>query len=121
MWLYVLFGYLWINAFLIGIAQFVISAAAAMWYFTSTSDTSGSGSTIKGLYWAIRYHLGSIAFGSFLIALIQFIRIIFEYYKSKIEAANKNNPLIKALLCITSCCLDCLERFIKFITKNAYI
>lgn len=88
MWLYVLFGYLWLNAFLIGIAQFVISATAAIWYFTSTSDSNGSGSTMKGFYWAFRYHLGSIAFGSFLIALIQFIRIIFEYYKSKIEKAN---------------------------------
>jgi hypothetical protein len=25
------------------------------------------------------YHCGSIAFGSFLIALISFIRVIFEY------------------------------------------
>lgn len=25
------------------------------------------------------------------------------------------------MLCVTRCCLDCLERFIKFITKNAYI
>lgn len=121
MWLYTLFGYLWMNAFLIGIAQFVISAAAAMWYFTSTSDSNGSGSTIKGFYWAFRYHLGSIAFGSFLIALVQFIRLIFEYYKSKIEAANKDNPAIKVILCLTSCYLDCLERFIKFISKNAYI
>lgn len=120
-WLYSLFGYLWINAFLIGVAQFVISAAAAIWYFTCTSDTTGSGSTIKGFYWVFRYHLGSIAFGSFLIALVQFIRIIFEYYRRQIEKANKNNPVIKAVLCLTSYLLDCLERFIKFISKNAYI
>merc|ERR1711935_1289636 len=59
--------------------------------------------------------------GSFLIALVQFIRIIFEYYKRQIEKANKENPAIKALLCLTSYLLHCLERFIKFITKNAYI
>ena len=65
--------------------------------------------------------MGSIAFGSFLIALIQFIRIIFEYYRRQIEKANKGNPIIKVILCLTSYCLDCLERFIKFISKNAYI
>jgi choline transporter-like protein 2/4/5 len=119
--LYNLFGYLWINAFIIGIAQFMISAACALWYFTSTSDSNGSGSLMRGFYWVFRYHLGSIAFGSFLIALIQFIRIIFEYYKKQIEKANKENPVIKVILCVTSCCLDCLERFIKFISKNAYI
>jgi hypothetical protein len=70
MFLYTLFGYLWINALMIGIAQFVISAACAIWYFTSTSDTNGSGSLITGFWWVFRYHLGSIAFGAFLIALV---------------------------------------------------
>lgn len=119
--LYSLFGYLWMNAFIISLAMFIISAAAALWYFTSTSDTNGQGSIVKGIYWGFRYHLGSLAFGSFLIALVQFIRIIFEFYRKQIEKANKENPLIKVLLCLTSYLLDCLERFIKFISKNAYI
>jgi len=114
MFLYNLFGYLWMNAFIIGIAQFIISAGAALWYFSCTSDSNGSGSLCRGFFWVFRYHLGSIAFGSFLIALIQFIRIIFEYYKKQIEKANKNNPAIKLILCLTSYILDCLERFIKF-------
>lgn len=69
----------------------------------------------------MRYHFGSIAFGAFLIALVQFIRIIFEYYRKQMEKANKDNKLVKTLLCVTSYLLDCLERFIKFISKNAYI
>lgn len=73
------------------------------------------------MWWIIRYHLGTIAFGSFLIAVVQLIRIIFEYYRSQIEKANKENPMIKCLIWTTRCCLDCLERFIKFISKNAYI
>ena len=106
---------------MIGATQFIISAACAIWYFTSTSDSNGSGSVTTGVYWVFRYHLGSIAFGAFLIALVQLIRIIFEYYANKIEKANKENPVVKCLLCATRCYLDCLERFIKFITKNAYI
>lgn len=82
--LYSLFGYLWMNAFIIGVTQFIISACAALWYFSCTSDSNGSGSITRGFYWVFRYHLGSIAFGSFLIALIQFIRIIFEYYADQI-------------------------------------
>jgi len=49
------------------------------------------------------------------------IRIIFEYYKNQLEKAGKENQVVKILLCATSYLLDCLERFIKFITKNAYI
>lgn len=119
--LYSLFGYLWVNAFIIGTATFAIAACCAQWYFSSTADSNGKGSLMKGLYWVFRYHLGSIALGAFLIALVQMIRILFEYYKKQIEKANKENPAIKAILCLTSYLLDCLERFIKFITKNAYI
>lgn len=121
LWLYTLFCYLWGNAFFIGIAQFIICAAAALWYFSCTSDSNGSGSLCRGFWWVFRYHLGSIAFGSFLIALVQFIRIIFEYYKNQIEKLNKGNPVVKAILFCTSYCLACFERFIKFISKNAYI
>lgn len=119
--LYSLFGYLWINAFVIGCTQFIICAAAAIWYFSCTSDSNGSGSISTGLWWVFRYHLGSIAMGAFLIALVQMIRIIFEYYKRQIMKANKDNQIVKILLWTTSYLLDCLERFIKFISKNAYI
>jgi hypothetical protein len=61
--------------------QFIISAACVLWYFSSSSDSNGRGSLLTGLYWVFKYHLGSIAFGSFLIAVVQFIRVIFEYYK----------------------------------------
>lgn len=119
--LYHLFGGLWVNAFLIGCFQFIVAAACCQWYFSHTSDTAGSGSVLISIKWILVYHLGSIAFGSFIIALVQFIRIIFEYYRSKIEAANKNNPVVKFLLCCTSYLLACLDRCVKFITKNAYI
>jgi choline transporter-like protein 2/4/5 len=119
--IYHLFGALWINAFIIGCAQFIVSAACCIWYFSFTSDTHGRGSLCMGFKWILRYHIGSIAFGSCIIAIVQLIRIIFEYYRSKIQAANKENPVIKCLLCCTSYLLMCLERCIKFITKNAYI
>lgn len=120
MFLYSLFGYLWMNAFIIGVTQFMISASVALWYFSCTSDANGKGSLMTGFYWVFRYHLGSIAMGSFLIALVQFIRIIFEYYKAQLDK-NKEVKIVKILLCLTSYLLDCLERFIKFISKNAYI
>jgi len=119
--LYHLFGGLWVNAFLIGCFQFIVAAACAIWYFSHTSDTAGKGSICIGIKWILVYHLGSIAFGSFIIALVQFIRIIFEYYRQKIQAANKDNPIVKFMLCCTAYLLACLERCIKFITKNAYI
>jgi choline transporter-like protein 2/4/5 len=34
---------------------------------------------------------------------------------------NKDSRIVKALTCIGECCLSCLERFLNFINKNAYI
>jgi len=38
---YDVFGLFWINAFVIGTAQFIIGASACMWYFEVSSDTKG--------------------------------------------------------------------------------
>lgn len=54
-----------------------------MWYYTGQgeemSDSPYGVSICKGIKWAMWYHCGSIAMGSFLIAVITFIRVIFEY------------------------------------------
>lgn len=67
--LYNLFGLFWINAFLIGCSQFIMAVAAATWYFTHSADSGGTASLSKGFKWILRYHLGSIAFGSLIIAI----------------------------------------------------
>ena len=86
------------------------------------SDPRGSVSVYMSLRWALWYHIGSIAMGSFLIALITFIRIIFEYIVYQYEkVGNKENPVYKAVKCVIRCILWCLDKYVKFITKNAYI
>ncbi len=121
MWYYHLFALLWLNAFFIGCAQFIIASACATWYFSFSGDTKGKGSLCLGIRWILRYHIGSIAFGSCIIAIVQFIRLMFEYYRKKIQKASKNNPIVKALLCLTGYLLWYLEKCVKFISKNAYI
>lgn len=72
------------------------------------------------MFWAWRYHLGSVAFGSFLIAVCQMIRFLFEYYRRQIGIAEKTK-IVKILLCVTAYLLYMMEKCVKFITKNAYI
>ena len=67
------------------------------------------------------FHCGSIALGSFLIAVVTAIRVVFEYYAKKVDGLNKGNPIVKALLCCSRCCLYLLDKYVKFITKNAFI
>lgn len=121
--LYFLFGLFWISAFIIGCAQFIIAAACSTWYFSHGGDTQQGKASLKlGFKWIFKYHLGSIAFGSLIIAIVQFIRAIFEYYRrTALKNKASQNKIVKTCLCITSYCLHCLEKCVKFISKNAYI
>lgn len=49
------------------------------------------------------------------------IRLIFEYFRKKMEVVSGNNAIVKAILWVVSFFLACLEKCIKYITKNAYI
>ncbi|RWS05411.1 integrin alpha-ps-like protein, partial [Dinothrombium tinctorium] len=66
----------------------------------------------------IRYHLGSIALGSLLVASVKMIRYLFKKidtllsrYRNSCDAFGK----------CCRCCLWITEKFLTFINKNAYI
>lgn len=80
-----LFGFFWIIAFLIAILQFTIAAAAAMWYFQGNNSDAPSVSVTRGFYWAFRYHMGSLALGSLLVALVSMTKLLFEWFAKKFE------------------------------------
>lgn len=95
-----------------------------MWYFfgqEGNSDSNGEVSLLKAIGWGCWYHCGSIAFGSFLIAVVTMIRVVFEYFQRQYETANPRNPMVKAVGCIVRCMLWCLDKYVKFITKNSFI
>jgi solute carrier family 44 protein 1 (choline transporter-like protein) len=60
----------------------VIAGAVATWYFTR--DKSTLHLTVFVSVWRVfRYHLGTVAFGAFIIALVQLIRLIMKYLEKK--------------------------------------
>lgn len=74
---------------------------------------------MKSIFNTTIYHLGTIAFGSLIIAIIKIIRAIVSYVESKIKKSS--NDLTRCLFCFCKCCLWCLEKFMMFINRNAYI
>ena len=115
------FGFFWISELICAIFQYMLIVGVCQWYFTSTINSRGSFSIFKGLWWAFRYNLGSLAFGSFILAIIWSIRIVFEYVQKKLESIGGNNSALSCIKYIVRCCLDCCHRFVKFLNKNAYI
>lgn len=76
---------------------------------------------MKAIHWGTWYHCGSVSFGAFCIAVITMIRIVFEYLAAQYDKMGHDNPLYKAVTCCIRCVLYCLDKYVKFITKNAFI
>lgn len=66
-----------------------------------------------------RYHLGTLAFGSLIITICRIIRVILEYIDHKLK--KYDNPVTRAIMCCMKCFFWCLEKFLRFINRNAYI
>jgi hypothetical protein len=120
--IYHLFALLWINAFFIASIQFVLASSTALWYFSQGTGQAAPKSIRTSVYRLFRYHLGSIAFGSLILAIIQMVRIILAYMEVQAKKmAGKESKIIQYTLKCLQCYVACFERFIKFLNKNAYI
>jgi len=120
---YYVFGYFWIMELLNAMSQFVLAYMVVLWYYTKKESAGARKKLVfcaicKG-YAASMVHLGSLAFGSFLIAVLRFVRLILGIVAKQADAQGN-----KALACIAKalmCCVDCFKRFMEYINKNAYI
>jgi choline transporter-like protein 2/4/5 len=75
--LYHLFGIFWTTQFIAGFGVMITAGAIAAYYWQR--DDMPRNPIRKSMYRATRYHLGSIAFGSFIVAVVQFVRAVMEY------------------------------------------
>jgi hypothetical protein len=116
---YLIFCFFWTAAFIQALGQIVIAMCVSKWYFTREKSDIGSCSVMTSILQSFRYHIGTAAFGSFIIAVTQIIRMIVA--KAQNKAKQLGNKFGEALLCCCQCCLWCFEKFIKFLNKNAYI
>ncbi|XP_066453894.1 choline transporter-like protein 5 isoform X3 [Eleutherodactylus coqui] len=115
-----IFVFLWLVNFSIALGQCTLAGAFASYYWAFKKPADIPTCPLFSSFGrAIRYHTGSLAFGSLILALVQFIRVILEYLDHKLKASQ--NSFAKFLLCCLKCCFWCLEKFIKFINRNAYI
>lgn len=119
---YFVFGSLWINAILGAITTFVVASACCMWYYSHGPGAELDSPILKGFWMAFRYHFGSLAFGSLILAIIQFMQLALEAFKKQAEATGAdNNQLMEYIINCLRCCMACVERIVQFINKTAYI
>ena len=66
----------------------------------------------------IRYHLGSLAMGSFVMALVWMIRFVLWLYTKWAEKYKASeNGCVKCVLKSMNCCMVCFEKCVKFLSE----
>lgn len=111
--------FLWNNAFNVALGQMLVAMASCVWFFTAADEKGLSSVVPKAVYTVTRYHLGSVMFGSFIVAMVQFVRCIMQYVEK--QAAVQKNRVVVFILYALQCVTWCFEKCIQFINKNAYI
>ncbi|KAM4696200.1 choline transporter-like protein 4 [Rhinophrynus dorsalis] len=118
--IYNVIGFLWCMNFVIALGQCVLAGAFASYYWAFHKPKDIPYFPLSAAFMrTLRYHTGSLAFGALILTIVQLIRIILEYLDHKLKGAQ--NPCTRFLLCCLKCCFWCLEKFIKFLNRNAYI
>lgn len=77
-WIYVV-GLIWTTEFIFACQQFALAAAVAFWYFNKPTASP----TIYAISKLIKYHLGTVAKGSFVITIFKIPRLILTYLYTK--------------------------------------
>jgi choline transporter-like protein 2/4/5 len=129
--IYHLFHMFWVTQFFFYFGYLVFSGAAADWYFTGTDSHGhkrrGMGTAelshfpvFSSFCRSFRYHQGTIAIASFIIAVVKTIRAIVLYLEHQTKG-EPPNQLQKALFCLLHCYLKCVECCLDKINKYALV
>ncbi len=119
---YHIFGLFWISAFLLYWEYAIIAGSIATWYFRRDKRMSIVGSPIiRAAVRTTLCHLGSIAFGSLIVAVIQMMRYLFERTQRELRKALGNNKISKYLVWLVRALLFVFEIIVRFLNKQAFI
>ena len=128
---YIVFGLVWSYFFLAAIGTTTISGCV-IYYFFMDADTAGHINVqfadnqtnyvvTTMFYYTLRYNLGSMALGSFVLAVVETLVAALEFVENQTKAEQQSNPVMKVVLKCCKCCLFCFERCLKFVSSYAYI
>lgn len=114
-----LFMCIWCLYFVSAFSQLVLASAFSKWYWTYNKSQVPLCVIWDAVVRSLLYHAGTVALGSLIITFCRVLRLMLEYVDQ--QCKKYQNSVTKAIMCVFRCFFWCLENFMKFVSKNAYI
>jgi hypothetical protein len=116
---FLLFAWVWNTAFVEALGQLLTSHAVLVWYFAPNRKQVSNMQVVQSAAVCARYHTGTAAFGSLLVALLQYLRLCLDYLRGRLQ--NRASLLARLFLCMLSCLIFCFEKCLQFVCDAAYV
>ncbi|XP_068570142.1 choline transporter-like protein 1 isoform X2 [Cebidichthys violaceus] len=111
-------GLVWITEFILACQQMTVAGAVVTYYFTRDKNRLPVTPILSSVLRLVRYHLGTVAKGAFIITLVKIPRLFLMYIHNQLKG--KENACARCLLKTCICCLWCLEKCLNYLNQNAY-
>jgi hypothetical protein len=108
---FMLFGYFWTSEFIVAAGQIITAMCLCCFFFTRDKSRIGNKTVLWGTFLVIRYHMGTVAFGACIVAIVRLIRAYITYLEK--YAGGGETRLKKMILRCLQCFMACIERCIK--------
>mmetsp|Transcript_5937 Transcript_5937/g.14108 ORF Transcript_5937/g.14108 Transcript_5937/m.14108 type:complete len:640 (-) Transcript_5937:72-1991(-) len=116
---YWLFGAVWTVEILGALGQYAISHAMVV-----SSLLSGSRGhcfpLLRGYGNGIIFHLGTVAFGAFLLGVMRIITGAMAFIAKQTSDKDGGNKIAKLLCCCCTCCMACLQKVLEMLNEMVY-
>ncbi|KIJ68160.1 hypothetical protein HYDPIDRAFT_83809 [Hydnomerulius pinastri MD-312] len=119
---YAVFSYLWTSQVIGNIALATLAGGPyGSWYYFGPRDQGQMPNhpTLGAFARASTYSLGSIAFGSLIVTILELIRLILNAARN--SASADGSPVEACLACCAECFVGCIENLVEYFNRYAYI
>ncbi|EIN11911.1 DUF580-domain-containing protein [Punctularia strigosozonata HHB-11173 SS5] len=116
------FAFLWISQVIGNVALATLAGGPfGSWYYFGPREQGQMPNhpTTSAFVRASTLSLGSIAFGSLIVTLLEVIRMILNAARN--SAQEDGNPALAIVACIAECCISCIEGAVEYFNRYAYI
>nr|TKW08025.1 hypothetical protein SEVIR_6G001500v2 [Setaria viridis] len=118
-------GCYWATQFFIGCSSTVIAGSVASYYWArgEISHDVPFRTVVSSLKRLLRYSLGSVALGSLIVSIVEWVRFILESLRRRLKFVNSAHDswFGKTASSSSQCCLGCIDWTLKSVNRNAYI